>query len=483
MSKSLKSNIAYTVINTFLGLIFPIITFPYISRVLQPEGIGLYNFYNSILGYVAMLANLGITLYATRLIARHRDDLHERSKLTIEVFLLHCLTTLIASLLIVIIATIVPRVYEQQLLFLVMAITIILGPLSINWFYQGIEEFKYITIRSLSIKSLSLVLLFTFVKTQSDIMSYAVISVFFFVGNYVFNIIYLRKFITLNNLRWKDLQIIRHLKPSFLLLTLNIGSGIYTSLSVVLIGFLQSDVAVGYYTIPVRVSQIIVGLITSLGTALLPRFSYLLEVGKEAEFNLLSRKAMQFTIGSTLPVVIGLVLSAESLIVCGFGIEYTPSIYVLQLIAPTILFASIANVVGIQILYPKKQEIMVIYIVLGVAILNIILNFILIPTYSYNGAAVATAISEFTALALLLCLGKRHIEFRSFTTSMWNFIGAVGIMGVLVWGGIQITIGWWQLITAIALGAISYFFTLLWLKNELALNILSLIKNKLKYIL
>lgn len=483
MGKSIKGNIVYTIANTFLGLIFPLITFPYISRVLQPEGVGLYNFYNAILAYVAMFANIGITLYATRLIARHRDNLYERSKATVEVFLLHCLTTLIASSSIFVLAWAVPRIYEHQLLFFVMATSIVLGPLSVNWFYQGVEEFKYITIRSLAIKAFSMVLLLTFVKTQNDVIIYAIISVLANVGNYFFNIAYLRKFISLRGLRWSDLEVMRHLKPCLTLFVLNVVISVYVHLDSIMLGFLQSDAAVGYYSVPVRLSHIVLSVITSIGTALLPRFSYLLEVGKTSEFNALCRKSMLFIMSLSLPITIGLVILAKPLIICAFGWSYTPSILVLQLLSPIVFFAAITNVLGIQILYPKGKEKLVIYSTLGAAVVNFILNSLLIPIYSYNGAAVATCIAEAIVLVLQIYLGKHYLPHHLFPDRLWNLCVAGAIMGLLVWSTTLTTMPQWlHLLVGITVGVTSYFALLLWFKNELAMSLLSTITNKLKRI-
>lgn len=481
MEQSIKGNIVYTIANTFLGLIFPLITFPYISRVLQPEGVGLYNFYNAILGYVAMFANLGIALYATRLIARHRDDLHERSKITIEVFLLHCLTTLIASSAIFVLAWAVPRIYEHQMLFFVMATSIVLGPLSVNWFYQGVEEFKYITIRSLGIKALSMVLLLTFVKTHNDVIIYAIISVLANIGNYFFNIAYLRKFISLRGLRWGDLEVMRHLKPCLTLFVLNVVISVYVHLDSIMLGFLQSDAAVGYYSVPVRLSHIVLSIITSIGTALLPRFSYLLEAGNIATFNTLCRKSMLFIMGISLPVMLGLIILSKSLVICLFGLKYAPSILVLQLLSPIVFFASITNVLGIQILYPKGKENLVIYSTLGAAVVNFTLNCVFIPIYSYNGAAIATCIAEAIVLVLQIYLGKHYLPPNLFPTRLWSLGVAGGIMGLLVWS-VTLTAmpQWLHLLVGTAVGITSYFALLLWFKNELALSILSMITNKLK---
>ena len=483
MTKSIKTNYIYTISNTFLGLIFPLITFPYISRVLQPEGIGLYNFYNSILSYVSLLANIGISLYATRKIAQHREDIQQRSKLTVEIFLLHLFTTVCAYISVFILDLCVSRIHENQLLFFVMSIGIILGPLSVNWFFQAIEDFKYITIRSLGIKFISFILLFLCVKTRNDVIIYAVVVLIANAGNYFFNIIHIRKYISLKKIRWRSLNVFRHLKPSLVLFILNVIISIYVNLDSVMLGFIQSDVAVGYYSVAGKISHIILSMVTSLGIVLLPRFSYLLESKNYNEFNRLCRKSLDFTIGTSLPMVVCITLLANPLIVYVFGDAYRASATTLQFIAPIILFAGITNVLGIQILYPKGKENIVIYSTLGAALVNFTLNIIFIPIYSYNGAAAATCFAEFIVLALQLILGRKYLPNNLFTRSMLDYLLASVLMGISIYTIMLIKLPLWlYIVMPASVGLIIYYTVLLWRKNTLAVSSIRTIKTKIKWI-
>lgn len=482
MSKSIKANYIYTIANTFLGLIFPLITFPYVSRTLQPEGFGLYNFYNSIIAYVGLFANIGISLYATREVARHREDLEARSKLTAEIFLLNLITTCLAYSSIFILGSFVPRIHENSELFYVMSISILLGPLSVNWFFQAMEDFKYITIRSLLVKLLSLIFLLTFVKEKEDVMIYAIVGLIATTGNNLFNIIHLRKFIRLKGLKWTQLSIFRHLRPSLMLFVLNIAISIYVNLDSVMLGFIQSDEAVGYYTVAGRISHIILSLVTSLGVVLLPRFSYLLEANETEEFNRLCRKSMDFTLGISLPIVVGLIMLASPLITFVFGQSYKESVLVLQLISPIILFAGITNVLGIQILYPKGKEKLMIYSTIGAAIVNFSLNFVLIPSYSYNGAAFSTCVAEFVVLLIQLWLGKQYFPEGIISKNIFDYLMGVILSAVVLWGVLMFRMPMWaELLLGSVSGALAYFVFLILRKNELAQNILFTVKNKIKW--
>lgn len=480
--KSIKLNYLYNIANTFLGLIFPLITFPYVSRVLQPDGIGLYNFYSSIIAYVGLFANLGIPLYAIRKVAQHRDDQTMLSKLTVEIFILNLITTLVAYTSVFILDAFVPRIYENRALFYVISIGVIVGPLSVNWFFQAMEDFKYITIRSLFIKFLSFILLLTLVNEKDDLMTYAVICLLASAGNYIFNIVHIGKYIQLRDIRFKTISIYQHLKPSLVLFVLNIVISIYINLDSIMLGFIQNDEAVGYYAVPVRVSHVILSLVTSFGVVLLPRFSYLLESGRINEFNQLCRKSMDYTIGLSLPIVLGLIILSAPLIYTLFGAEYQNSILVLQLISPIILLAGITNVLGIQILYPKGKELLVVYSTLGAAIVNLFLNVILIPHFSYNGAAFSTFVAECIVLVLQIRLGRSYLPSRIFTRSIIDYILASVVMAAVV-----IIIRYTcnlvliQLVLGILVGTMVYYGVLLSRHNDLALNIRRSILNKINH--
>lgn len=481
MSSSIKVNYLYSIANTFIGLLFPLVTFPYVSRVLEPSGLGLYNFLNSIISYVTLFAGLGISLYATRKIAQHRDSLIERSKLTVEVFLLNVVTTFIAYSAVFILDLCLPRISEHRELFYVMSIGIILGPLSVNWFFQGIEDFKYITIRSLLVKCLSFVLLLTCVREKDDVIIYAIVSVIASVGNNLFNVIHLRKYISLHCFDWHTLRIWRHLKPSLVLFLLNIIISIYVNLDSAMLGFIKDDTAVGYYSIAGKLSHITLSMITTLGVVLLPRFSYLIKQNKVEEFDALARKSMDFTIGICLPIVAGFVTLAPLIVVTLFGEQYLDSILTLQIISPIILFASLTNVLGIQILYPKGKENIVILSTLGAAIVNFTLNWFLIPIYSQNGAAFSTAVAEVIVFVVQMTLGAKYFPKKIYSKNIFDYFIGTTIMIFAIFALLSFDFNAiLQLIFAIILGIVIYSLYLYYRKNPLMISITSSLKQKFK---
>ena len=189
--RTIKANFVLNLTNIVVGLLYPIITFPYISRVLLPEGVGLIQFFQSVINYFAMFAALGIPLYAVKEIAKVRDNVELRNQTAREILFLYLSLTLAAYSVLLLTGLSVGQFKSNLLLFLILSVHLFLDAISCEWFYQGIEDFKYITIRSLIVRLISLIALFVFVKSQSDIYIYALLLMIAEAGNYVFNFIHL----------------------------------------------------------------------------------------------------------------------------------------------------------------------------------------------------------------------------------------------------------------------------------------------------
>ena len=189
------------------GILFPVITFPYAARVLMPEGIGAINFLNSIIGYIVLLTSLGIPMYAVKEVAKYRDDKAKRDQITVEIIILSFILCLLGYVAVWILAKYVPQIHQQASLFYILSLTIVFSTIGVNWFYQGIEDFKFITIRAIIIRTLSAVSLFLFVKDSSDLLIYGIIIVGSTVGNNIINFIHLRKHIDRKIINLRSLNI------------------------------------------------------------------------------------------------------------------------------------------------------------------------------------------------------------------------------------------------------------------------------------
>lgn len=408
---SLKSNILLNGINTVTSILFPIITFPYAARVLLPAGIGVVNFQLSIINYIILLTSLGIPLYAVKEIAKHQDNKVLRDKTAIEILLLSLILSLIGYIIVTILVQYNSQIHQQALLFYILSLTIGFTALGANWFYQGIEDFKFITIRAITIRTLAAISLFIFVKDHNDLLQYGAITVGATVGNNIINFFHLRKLISWHTVKLKSLNIFRHLKPALHIFILNLIISLYVQLNSIMLGFMQGNQAVGYFTAGTKITYVGITLITSLGAVLLPRCSHLVQIGDRIGFASIINKSILITIALAYPMIAGLLILAEPLTLIFCGAEYIDAIPVLHWNAPVIILISLTNVMGIQILYPQnKVNIVIISTTVG-ALINLTLNLYLIPKYSATGAAIATLIAEFAVLMTQIALGRKYFPF------------------------------------------------------------------------
>lgn len=455
---SVKKNYILNLINTVSGLLFPLITFPYAARILLAEGIGQVQFFDSIIGYILLITSLGIPLYAVRELARVRDNPQMRSKIAAEIIILHTCLTVTAYFIVFIIAATVTKIKADVPLFLLLSTSLFFTAIGVQWFYQAVEDFKYITIRSICIKVLAAIALFTLVKERQDIMWYAGINVAASVGNNIFNFIRLQKYISLKGLNFSQLNIIRHLRPSLKLFTLNLIVSIYILLDSVMLGFLSSEEAVGYYTAASKLTKMSLGIVTALGVVLLPRFSNYVSMGRNKEFIELGNKAISFTAALVFPMTVGLTLLSGPIIMIFSGPSYIPSILTLQIIAPITIFIGFSSLLGMQILYPLGKENLVIIATLTGAIINVTLNIILIPIYAQTGAAVASLMAESAVVIMVVILGRKYLPFNFITKQNFNYIIGTIIMGAAVYYISRLQIEAWQkLVIGIPAGVIIYF--------------------------
>ena len=472
-SSSIKKNFVLNMIYTVSGIIFPLITFPYAARILFADGIGLVNFYGSVIEYIILLTSIGLPLYAIREIARVREDKTQMPKTVTEILLLHSLLSGLGYLIVFILISTVTKIQADIPLFMLLSLSIFFKSIGVEWFYNGIEDFKYITIRSVIVRVLSLIALFVFVKEKDDLFYFAAISVMGSVGSNIFNFFRLRKYINISCIRLKELNIRRHLKPALKVFMLNLVISLYINLDTVMLGFLKDETAVGYYTASTRISRTLIGVISSLGVVLLPRLSNLVINKKMDEFRAILHKTINFIIAISLPFMVGLIFMASPIIrlFCGDGFE--PSILTLQIMAPIVLFISISAIYNMQVLYSLGKEKLAIISTSVGATLSLILNFILIPYYSQYGAAFSTLIAEFVVVIMAIILGGKYHPINIFSREKMHYFIATLIVVVLLlllkYSGMgEIA----YLITGMVVSIIAYFTYLVAVKDDMTMSVI-----------
>lgn len=470
---SLKNNVVLNYINTLASIVFPLITFPYAARILLPDGIGLVNFQNSIIGYITLLSSLGIPLYAVREVARVRDNVEERNRVTVEIALLSLFLAAGGYVIVFAVGELVPQINAHLSLFYILSLSILFTALGVSWFYTAIEDFKFITVRGLIIRVLFVVALFLFVKSKEDLLIYGVIIVGSTVGNGFINFIHLRKFIHIFKLNWSKVNIFRHLKPSFSIFILNLSVSLYVQLNPVMLGFLSDNTQVGYYTAGSKLSYIILSVVTSMATVLIPHVSNMIQVHDTEKFKQLITKVYHYYMALALPFTAGLIVLSVPLTLVICGNSFYEASYVTAITAPVIIFISITNIIGLQVLYPYGKENYVTYSTIGGAVINLIVDIPLILLWGSKGAAIATFCAELAVLLIQVRLGRSYIPFKYFDDNIKLYVLSSILMGVAVY----LTSGLFnkpiiQLLVPTCIGIVVYFLILYYKKDDILFSVL-----------
>ena len=426
---SVKYNFIMNAILTVAGIIFPLITFPYISRVLLVEGSGKVAFATSVVTYFTMFASLGIPTYGVRACAIVRDNKEKLSKTVQELLIISGGTTLLTYIVFGISLFVIPEFAQERTLLLIVGLGIGLNTIGVQWLYNALEQYSYITTCSILFKVIGMILMFLLVKESSDYQIYGGVYVIASFGSYVLNFICLRKFVTFQ--KTGTYQFKQHLKHIMVFFAMSAGASIYLNLDVVMLRFLQSNEAVGYYNAGIKVKTVLVTCVTSLGTVLLPRLSYYIETADKKAFQLMVGKAFQFVFVAASAVTVYFSIFARESILLLSGEAFLPAVGPMMILMPTVLLIGLSNVTGIQILTPNGREREVMYSIWGGAILDFVLNLIVIPKFSANGAALSTLLAEGMVL-LLQCWFLRDVLWSYIRqVQCWKIVIALAVASVM----------------------------------------------------
>lgn len=424
-SKALKTNFIMNTILTLSSFVFPLITFPYVSRILLPEGTGRVSFATSVVTYFLLLSQLGIPTYGIRACARVRDDRKALSCVVHELLAINLLMSVLAYLLLGECVFLIPKLRAEKMLIFVISFTIILNAIGMEWLYKALEQYTYITIRSVIFKAIAVIAMLLMVRQKSDYIVYGALTIFAASASNICNFVHAHKYIDFFLKEKCDLK--KHLKPVLVFFAMSCATVIYTNLDTVMLGLMKGNVDVGYYNAAVKIKGILLGVVTALGTVMLPRLSYYVEQGEQKEFGRLTRKAMNFVILLATPLMIYFILFAREGIFFLSGAAYDGSVIPMQIIMPTLLLIGMTNVMGIQIMIPLGMEKQVLYSEIVGAIVDLIVNAILIPKYAASGAAVGTLMAEF-----VVWIVQMH-ALKNVTENLYKNIrlGTVGLALIL----------------------------------------------------
>lgn len=478
--KSLFANFIYNALYNSLSIIFPLITIPYVSRILLSDGLGKINYASNIVAWFLLFASLGIPRYGVREIARVKGDKNSLDQTFSSLFCINFVSSCICSIAFVALTWVVPYFNNKLVLYLVSGIQLFLNVFNVDWFYQGMEEYGYITERSFAIKICSLAAMFMFVRTHDDYITYALIQSIALVGSYLLNFINLRKYV---HFVYKKLTIKKHLKSIFILLSTQLAVNIYSLLDTTMLGWWCTDSVIGYYTNVHKLIKIVAILTASLGSVMLPRLVNMY-AGKDIDgVKKLSEKALDVIVVMCIPIMFGMILTSKDIVSVIFGTDFMPCIETMIIFAPFILFTTIGNLFGTQLLMVFGQEKKLLYSVAIGAVINFSLNSLLIRSMYQNGAALASVITECIVMVTQIIMVHKYIDIKlNFKSCMQVCVMTIGMIAIVL--GVQYLISntFIELILSVGLGALTYLTIGFVLKNEALVSLIDIFRSKIKQV-
>lgn len=410
--KSLKINAALNIIRQVCAIVFPLITFPYVSRTLGVEAYGKVNFSTSILSYISLLAGLGVSSYAIREGARIRDDRKRFERFADEVFSINVVSTLISYVVLAVLVLFWSKLDAYRALIGILSVNILLTTLGTDWINTIYEDFLYLTVRYVICQTIAVAATLLFVKGPEDVALYAVCSNMGMMLANASNLFYIRKKLGIRlKLTWK-MNVRRHLRPIMLLFGNMISSMIYLYSDTTMLGVFIGDAAVGFYTVSSRIYSLIKQLINAVSGVLVPRLSHDLESKSGGESNGSVHTVLGILTVVVFPIALGMICMGREIIVLIAGEAYAAAYPALAILSIALIFATYACIYISVVMLAQRKDREILFASSVSALTNIVLNFILIPRYSYNAAAFTTLVSEFLMLAMGVYYTRRTISLK-----------------------------------------------------------------------
>lgn len=425
---NVKLNFLYNLFYQFLLMAAPLITAPYVSRVLGAEGIGIYSYTYSVTTYFVLLAMLGINTYGSREIAACRNNKEQLNKVFSEIYTLQLLLSGVS--LLAYWGFIVWCVKSNFQIFYIQIVYLLSSVLDINWLFFGLEEFRITVIRKSIIKLLTVVCIFVFVNGEESLITYTIILSFGLFLGQSFLWVFVNKFVKFKIASFKN--VLRHLKPVFLLFLPLIAVSIYRIINKIVLGYLGTMNDVGQFENAEKIIMVGLGFVSALGTVMLPKMSRLIADGKVDISNMYFEKSMQFVMFMTAAISFGIAGIARNFAPLFFGPDFYECGIVLSYMSISVIFIAWANVIRTQYLIPRGKEKDYVKAVWYGAVIDIVLVLLFIPHYGIIGAVIATVVSEmFVAIYQTYC-SRKNLDFKLYIKQSLFYLFSGFIMFIVV---------------------------------------------------
>ena len=479
--QNVKKNYIYNLIYQVVAIILPIISTPYISKVLGAKNIGIYGYTLSISAYFVLFGTLGMTLYGQREIAYLQKEKEKYSKAFFEIFFLKLLVMSISALLFFFIF--VRGNNNYHIYYRILLLELLANAIDVSWFFQGLEEFKKTVIRNLIVKIASVACIFIFVKEKSDLPIYFLIYVLSILLGNLTLWISVPKYVS--KIKLKTLKIFRHLKPTFIMFVPQIAIQIYTVLDRTMIGRMVSDkTQVGYYTQGENLIKLLLTMVTSLGTVMLPRIASSFVEKNYEKIREYIYKSFNMVFLLSFPMISGIVLVADMFVPKFFGPGYDGVATIMIVISPILLLIGMSNVIGVQYLLPTKhQKEYTLSVVFG-AIVNFFVNLILIRRFYAVGAAIGTVVAETIVTLTQMIFVRKDLKITHIFKIALHYVLPTLIMTICCYVlRRQLEPGVKAILLIGGFGVFVYGVCLLFFKNQFVMDMINGVLVRLKKIL
>ena len=473
-AKSVKTNYLYNLLFEIFAVLTPLVTTPYISRILGPDGVGIYSYTYSIAQYFVIFGNLGISIYGQMKIAEVRDDKYKASKVFYELGILRAVMLLCVTLLYLV------TIYyskEYKTARIILTMFIVSSAFDFSWFFRGIENFSKVVIRDILVKIVMIILIFLFVKKKDDLLLYIMfVSLSALIGNSTY-LLPLRRILC--KVSYKELCFKEHLRGCITFFIPTIATSIYTVLDKTMLGMIGgSTIDSGFYEQTHKIEQILLIVITSYNSIMRSRMTYLFVNNKIEEMKRRFKESYQYIMFISVAMSCGLIGIAKTFIPLFLGDEFTGSIKLLQIFSLLIVIIGLSNCMNTHYLGPSgKQNKNNIILVIG-AFLNAAMNLLLIPKHGATGAAVASIVAEIIILIGYFILSREFISFIEMFRNGWKYIVSGVLMLLVVSSLNDINVNSFiKLFIQLACGSIIYCAILFLLKDKTLVKIYNRVKS------
>lgn len=422
----MKKNYLYNLSFSVTNILFPVLSFPYASRILGPQGIGKVQIASSFAQYFALFAALGIPIYGVQEVAKIRHNKNKLDAIFSELLTIYFATSIIVTAVYGIVILSFPYFAPNIQLYCYAGLIILLGFSSIDWLYSGLEDFKSLAVRTIVVKLAALAFLYLFVRNADDYLEYLFVTIFALIGNNVINFLMIRKKAALV---LPTKEIFRHLKPLFFIFSTTIAASMYTILDTVLLGLLSTEKAVGLYTAAVKLAKVSLPFVTSIGAILIPQISKQIAEEKFGEVQTLLNRSFHFIIFFSIPISLGLFLLAPEFIEVFSGQKFADAVVAMRLVAGLPILIGLGYFFAFQVLVPGGRYKEMFYSVLGGMASCLLLNFLLVPRLQENGTAIANICSELVVTLIYFYFIRKHFNYHY----KWSYVIRSLVSSIFFW--------------------------------------------------